>query len=117
MRITAIDEFRARLARERERLLHAVRQTDEELAALDAREPGSPQEDAPREMTTAVLSRLEGREKVELDEVDAAQARLEAGTFGTCEACHRPIGLARLRARPTARYCVRCQTRSEHARP
>jgi len=43
-----------------------------------------------------------------LDEVDAAVARLEAGTYGTCEQCGTPIGEERLAARPAARTCIRC---------
>jgi DnaK suppressor protein len=43
-----------------------------------------------------------------LAEVDAALARLEAGTYGTCERCGRPIGVDRLEARPTARTHVSC---------
>jgi DnaK suppressor protein len=43
-----------------------------------------------------------------LDEVDAALARLDAGTYGTCERCGRPIDPARLEARPTARTHVSC---------
>ena len=43
-----------------------------------------------------------------LDEVDAAVARLEAGTYGTCERCGTPIGEERLAARPAARTCIRC---------
>jgi hypothetical protein len=38
----------------------------------------------------------------------AAEARLDAGVFGLCEACGRPIALGRLRAAPTTRYCTRC---------
>jgi DnaK suppressor protein len=43
-----------------------------------------------------------------LDEIDAAVARLEAGTYGTCEQCGTPIGEERLAARPAARTCIRC---------
>jgi DnaK suppressor protein len=43
-----------------------------------------------------------------LAEVDAALARLEAGTYGICERCGRPIEAARLEARPTARTHVTC---------
>ncbi|MBI1734325.1 MAG: TraR/DksA family transcriptional regulator [Candidatus Rokubacteria bacterium] len=109
----AIQEFRDRLARERERILRTVAQTDEELATLERHQPGAPTEDVAVEMTGAILSRLEGQEKHELDEIDAARARLEAGAFGACEACNRPIPLVRLRARPTARYCQDCQARLE----
>ena len=61
-----------------------------------------------------LLTKLEGRERHELDEIDAAQRRLEAGVFGVCEACHR--AMLRLRAIPTARRCATCQAREEAAR-
>ena len=43
-----------------------------------------------------------------LSEVDAAVARLEAGTYGVCERCGRPTAPERLEARPTARLCIDC---------
>ncbi|MFJ2517861.1 TraR/DksA family transcriptional regulator [Cellulosimicrobium cellulans] len=43
-----------------------------------------------------------------VEEVDAALARLDAGTYGVCEACGQPIADGRLEARPTARTCVAC---------
>ncbi|MDT0213226.1 TraR/DksA C4-type zinc finger protein [Rothia sp. ARF10] len=45
-----------------------------------------------------------------LAEVDAALARVDAGTHGTCERCGGEIAAARLEARPTARTCVTCPT-------
>lgn len=43
-----------------------------------------------------------------LAEVDAALARLDAGTYGTCEVCGQPIPAGRLEVRPMARTCVGC---------
>ena len=43
-----------------------------------------------------------------VEEVDAALARLDAGSYGVCEACGQPIAAGRLEARPTARTCVGC---------
>jgi len=43
-----------------------------------------------------------------LQECNAALARLEAGTFGVCEKCHRAIAKGRLQVCPYARYCVAC---------
>jgi RNA polymerase-binding transcription factor DksA len=60
---------------------------------------------------TAVLSRLGRRERRDLSEIAAAEARLDAGTFGLCEQCGAPISLRRLRATPTARRCTRCEER------
>ena len=43
-----------------------------------------------------------------LDDVDAALARLDAGTYGRCTVCGMPIPDARLAARPQAQTCVGC---------
>jgi RNA polymerase-binding protein DksA len=40
--------------------------------------------------------------------VDAALERLRVGTYGVCARCGEPIGVDRLRARPTAELCIRC---------
>lgn len=44
-------------------------------------------------------------------EIEAAQRRVQAGTYGRCEHCGETIPSARLAARPTARTCVGCVTR------
>ena len=41
-------------------------------------------------------------------EVDAALARVDAGTYGICVVCGRPIAPGRLDARPTATTCIAC---------
>jgi DnaK suppressor protein len=38
----------------------------------------------------------------------AALARIDAGSFGTCENCGRPINNERLQAIPYTRFCVGC---------
>lgn len=108
-----VEEFRERLAMARREIHATVATTDDELATLEAHQAGSPPEDVVSEMASAILSRLEGRQKRELDEIDAAQARLAAGTYGACEHCHGAIPLERLRAVPIARYCVTCQRSEE----
>jgi RNA polymerase-binding transcription factor len=50
---------------------------------------------------------LLGRARADLAEIDAAFERLDAGTYGVCEVCGRPIPGERLEARPAARRCVR----------
>lgn len=107
------DEFRRRLREAREALFRTVATTDEELYTLEAHQPGAPVEDAATELAATLLSRLEGRERHELDEIQDALTRLEAGTFGLCQHCVRPIPLTRLRAMPATRHCVGCQAREE----
>ena len=47
-----------------------------------------------------------------LAEVEAALARVDAGTYGACERCGAPIGSARLEALPAARLCIACAGRT-----
>jgi RNA polymerase-binding transcription factor DksA len=47
-----------------------------------------------------------------LEEVDAALARIAAGTYGVCEGCGKPIPDDRLRALPWARLCIDDQRRA-----
>jgi len=108
-----VDEFRERLAAARLELARSVAHTDEDLEAIAAHDSREIAEDAATGTVGALLGRLDGRARGELDEIDAAQARLEAGLFGSCEGCHRPIPLRRLRAVLTTRYCDPCQTQRE----
>ena len=43
-------------------------------------------------------------------EIDAALSRVDAGTYGICEACGKPIPEARLEALPEATLCVGCKS-------
>lgn len=49
-------------------------------------------------------------------ELAAARDRLQAGGYGECASCGRPIGAARLAARPTAELCIDCARRAEARR-
>lgn len=50
-----------------------------------------------------------------LKQVEDAMARVDAGTYGTCERCGRPIHPDRLRAIPYARLCIACKADEERA--
>ncbi len=41
-----------------------------------------------------------------LNDVDAALARMDQGTYGICELCHEPVEASRLIADPLTRYCL-----------
>jgi len=56
---------------------------------------------------------LRDHNQVHLAAIDAALARLDAGTYGRCENCGDPIPKARLQAFPRATLCVTCKQREE----
>ncbi|HEU5441125.1 MAG TPA: TraR/DksA C4-type zinc finger protein [Ktedonobacterales bacterium] len=51
--------------------------------------------------------------RAELGEIEHALGKFDAGTYGICEECGRPIPLARLRVLPEARYDAQHQAEVE----
>jgi DnaK suppressor protein len=109
------DEFRKLLESERARLTNSVDH-------LRADHPGSLEDELGEvgsggtdnhlgDTASATFDReldqgLEEDAQQTLVDVDAALQRIQAGTYGTCEACGKPIGADRLRAIPWARLCI-----------
>ena len=52
---------------------------------------------------------LRGKSGKGLDLVDSALARLDAGTYGSCQRCGQPIPAERLEVLPWAAFCLACQ--------
>jgi DnaK suppressor protein len=114
------DEFRALLEQERERLTSAVGFLhDENTGSIEDElgEVGHPGSDNHiGDTATATYDReleegLEEGAQHTLEQVNAALKRIEDGTYGTCEACGKPIGEDRLRALPWASRCIDDQRR------
>ncbi len=45
-------------------------------------------------------------------EVKRAIEKVDEGTYGVCDLCHRPIGAERLEALPSATLCIDCRRKS-----
>lgn len=57
------------------------------------------------------------RDAEELQQIEGAEGRLHAGTYGQCVDCNEDIPIARLRAYPAAARCNQCQQAFEKAHP
>jgi RNA polymerase-binding transcription factor DksA len=84
-------------------------QTMGELSDIDQHQADVGTETFEREKDYSILERVEA----ELADVEHALKRLDDGTYGTCEACGKPIGDDRLQAMPAARFCVDDQQLAE----
>jgi RNA polymerase-binding transcription factor DksA len=60
----------------------------------------------PDTRSQAAASRQRAAEAI--DDLTAALARLDAGTYGTCAGCGNAISAARLEALPATRNCISC---------
>jgi DnaK suppressor protein len=114
-------QYRARLVEERERLVHAVDFLERENPGSIADELGdivTAGDENLGDTATATYDREldqslgEGAQQT-LAAIDAALRRIEDGSYGTCEACGRPIGEDRLAAIPWARLCIDDQRKAD----
>jgi len=113
------ERFRTRLLDERRRVLEAIQYLHEE-------NPGSIQDEAQEnpidnhlgETASVTLDReidytLVDNEGRVLAAIDGALKRIDAGTFGICRTCGRPIGDKRLEALPYTTQCIDCKRKEE----
>ena len=103
-------------AERRETLARLATLTGDFDALVEASEGSNADDEHDPEGATIAFERsqvdaLARQAREHLREIDAALARLDAGVYGTCERCGRPISAGRLEARPTARTCIDCAAR------
>jgi DnaK suppressor protein len=107
------ERLRADLARNAEQL--AALEADRDRVVAASMESNADDEHDPegatiafeREQLTAMLATTRRTR----DEIEAALASVDAGTYGRCETCGGAIGAGRLEARPHARTCIACASR------
>ncbi len=105
----------------RARLLAAQQAAADRLAGLDREFAGiveaagsanADDEHDPEGATIAFerqhLAALLDQARDQLRQLDMALRRLDDGSYGQCVRCGRPIGTARLAARPAADTCIAC---------
>jgi len=114
-------EYRKRLEDEQARLLHAVGFLEKENPGSISDELGELAEGGTDnhlgDTATALYDReldegLEEGARETLVEIEAALQRIDAGTYGICDRCGKPIGTERLAAIPWARLCIDDQRRA-----
>jgi RNA polymerase-binding transcription factor DksA len=116
------DLARQHLEGERERLAHvrdafdaehlhdeSEDESTSELSHLAQHPADTGTETFEREKDFSILEQVEA----ELADVERALARLDDGTYGTCQACGAAIGDERLEAMPATRFCVQHQAQAE----
>ena len=104
------------LAAERHRVERQIDDLARDLqAVIDASADANADDEHDPEGSTigferAQVASLLDRARTRLVDLDRAEDRLRAGTYGRCERCDRPVGDERLAAHPTATMCVSCAT-------
>ena len=113
-----VEEFRKLLLAERDRLENTIRRersgaveemkdvTDNELAPQYTFDPADDEDAAAATYDVERYQAFEANERQLLEQVNAALARIDDGTYGLDEVTGEPIPIARLRAIPWATMTV-----------
>ena len=112
------EELRARLEADLVRLEADLAEVELERESLSEATGENAYRDHMADQGTATFERdldmtFEENERDLLEDVRAALARLEAGTYGTCTRCGAQIPAGRLEAVPTASLCIQCKEAEE----
>ena len=116
-----LDRFRTALLDERSRIEDALEYLQRESAGSledETEEVLGTSDNHLGDAAAGTLDReidytLEGHSEQVREQIDAALGRIDAGTFGKCTNCGKPIAEERLEARPWANLCIDCQREAE----
>lgn len=108
-----LKRFKKTLEDSRTAILANARKTMEEESNFDTDDLPDEIDQASSEYAQSMVFRLRDREKFLLKKIEKALARIEDGSFGTCERCEEPISQKRLEARPVTTLCIRCKEEQE----
>src|SRR6201981_167960 len=114
---TELDELRSELEAEAKTLRQEIFQAETQIAVRlgdTVAEAGDDEADASSKLFEREHElALTNNTRELLAQTEHALARIDAGTYGTCESCGEPIGKERLQAFPRAVWCVSCKQREE----
>ncbi|MBM3119172.1 MAG: molecular chaperone DnaK [Chloroflexi bacterium] len=111
--MTNFTELYERLKQEQKSLSSDLQWLKAEEKSADEQREGSPfgkrEEGATEAFELEKRLALENRLTSALTEVEHALKKYEAGTYGICDLCGKPIEPARLEALPHANLCLECK--------
>ncbi len=87
---------------------NSIRSLLEEQRVDAARQREAALEECAQSVPDPVAQRRSADLLVTLEQIDAALARIDAGTYGRCTGCGQEIPEERLELRPFAETCVAC---------
>ena len=106
------ERFRGMLTDWKQQLMEEVERTVSHMKD-DAGHFPDPADRASKEEEFSLELRTRDRERKLIRKIDKTLELIDQDEYGYCESCGVEIGIARLKARPTATQCVDCKTLDE----
>jgi DnaK suppressor protein len=108
MRREALDAAKAKLERRRQELMTLIQSGNAGIAQIRAEREIEFGDEAQSEEEQERIALIAEAEQAEVARIDAALARIAAGTYGRCARCGELIEPRRLEANPYAVQCTDC---------
>ena len=108
-----LEEFQNKLLDRRVQIEKNLTGTSLELDGMRELELSDEGDHAATSAKTVVDSAILVQQRKELNEIELALDKIKAGTYGVCEMCEEPIGIARLEVKNFARFCITCREITE----
>ena len=105
-----VERERVKLLEERSQVADELERLRELLQAeVDVEPDEGDAEIFEREKNSALIAVLDKR----MEDIDAALKSMDAGSYGICNRCGKPIEPERLEVKPDATLCLKCQQEVE----
>jgi len=109
-----LETYRQQLLALQQPLAQRIFDLEDTMLAMDADRDIERTDRVQEEAAEVALTALDEQGRREMAAIQAALARIDAGTYGICDICGETISAARLTVMPMARRCGACQARLEH---
>lgn len=103
------DFFKEQLLNAKEHILQNVELASKELTELQSQENNDDMDYASMRSDSMIEQVVSDQQKSELKDIEYALGRMKEGNYNVCEMCSEEIGIARLKAKPYAKYCMTCR--------
>jgi DnaK suppressor protein len=104
-----IQEFKKILEDRKAEILKTVSDREKEMASLKSAGASDEADHATISADSEIGHAISSKLREELKEIDYALFKIANGNYGICEMCEEPIGTARLKVKPQAKYCIVCR--------
>ena len=109
MQVKELEFFKEQLLDAKEHILQNVNLAARELKELQSQENNDDMDFASMRSDAMIEQVVSDQQKAELTDIENALERIKDGTYDTCEMCSEKISIARLKAKPHAKFCMTCR--------
>ncbi|RLA76091.1 MAG: RNA polymerase-binding protein DksA [Epsilonproteobacteria bacterium] len=110
---TELENFNGKLTTRKIQIEKNLQDTTLELNEMRDLELNDEGDFAATSAKTIIDSAILVQQRKELNEIELALDKIKQRTYGVCEMCEEPIGLARLEVKNFARFCMPCREINE----